>query len=128
MKHSILILALIILFTGCSQDDNTKQSSNVVQIDKEVKKTVHNGNALVCLDESDKITCKLMTKRLTREREVEFEWRSPNGKDDRNRELVLPVNHASVYDMRTKKGRAKGMWSVEVEIDDTKVSTTFMIE
>ena len=98
-----------------------------ITVEKEVKKSSGTDEALICLDEGDKITCKLMAKRVNKEREVEFEWKSPNGKDDRERELTLPANHASIFDARLKKGRAKGVWTVEVEISDEKISTSFKL-
>lgn len=97
-------------------------------IKHEVKKSADKNEALICLDEDNKITCKLMTKRVNRDRDVEFEWASPNGKDDRERKIVLPANHASIFDSRDKNGRAKGVWKVEVEIDNEEVSTTFTVQ
>ena len=127
MQNYLLLIMLSIVFAGCSQDSENKKSENSVKTGKEVKKSAAKSEALVCLDEGDKITCKLVTKRVDRDREVEFEWESPNGKDDREREMVLPANHASIFDMRSKAGRAKGTWKVEVEIDDEEVSTSFEI-
>jgi len=97
-------------------------------IEKKVTKKPNKKEALVCLDTDEKITCKLMSKRVNSNREVEFEWESPNGKDDRERKITLPANYASIYDARLKKGRAKGLWKVKVEIDDEEVSATFHIQ
>ncbi len=129
MRNYLSIFILAALFWGCSQDDSTdKKSNKVINVGQDVKKSADKDEALICLDEGDKITCKLMTKRVNEDREVEFEWKSPNGKDDREREMVLPANHASIFDMRNKNGRVKGVWRVEVEIDDEEVSTTFRIQ
>lgn len=128
MRSYLLILMLAVLFAGCSQDESDKKSEKVIKVEKKVAKSVNKDLALICLDEGDKITCKLMTKRVGEDREVEFEWESPNGKDDREREMVLPANHASIFDVRHKEGRVKGVWTVEVELDDEEVSTTFKIQ
>ena len=127
MKSPLLILFLAVLFAGCSQDENSKKNEKVIKSEKKVEKSVNKDLTLVCLDEGDKITCKLSAKRVNEDREVEFEWESPNGKDDREREMVLPANHASIFDVRHKKGRAKGAWRVKAELDDEEVSTTFKI-
>lgn len=127
MKKHLSIFLLAALFLGCSQDDSADKKSNKV-IKKEVKKSADKDEVLICLDEGSKITCKLMTKRVNKDRDVEFEWESPNGKDDRERGMVLPAGHASIFDSRDKKGRVKGVWTVEVEIGDEEVSTTFTIQ
>jgi hypothetical protein len=127
MKKHLSIFLLAALFLGCSQDDSADKKSNKV-IKKEVKKSAEKDEVLICLDEGSKITCKLMTKRVNKDRDVEFEWESPNGKDDRERDMILPAGHASIFDSRDKKGRVKGVWTVEVEIGDEEVSTTFTIQ
>jgi len=129
MKSAIsLSLLAVLLFTGCSEEHKEDAKSKAVTVETKVKRDAGKAEALVCLDADEKITCKLLTKRVGHEREVEFEWISPDGKDDRERELVLPANHASIYDARTKAGRVKGVWYVEVEIDDEKVKTSFKID
>jgi len=124
------------LFLGCSQESSEQSESNsekketikVIKVEQKVKKSADKEEVLICLDEDDKITCKLMTKRLNKERTVEFIWNPPNGNDKREREMTLPANHASIYDTRDKKGRAKGKWVVEATIGGEEVSTTFMID
>lgn len=129
MKNYAVIFVLAFVLSGCSQDgESEKKSEHVIKIEKKVEKSADRDEALICLDEGDKITCKLMTKRVNEDREVKFEWKSPNGKDDRERKMVLPANHASIFDMRSKGGRITGMWRVEVEIGDEEVSTTFSIQ
>ena len=70
----------------------------------------------------------LTTYSVNKKREVTFEWVSPNDKDDRKRQIDLPANYASIFDARLKKGRVKGLWKVEVELDDKKYKTSFRID
>ncbi len=128
MKISLSVLITVVLFWGCSQDSHEDKENKTLKVEQKVSKKADKNEALVCLDEDEKITCKLMTKRLNRDRTVVFEWRSPDGKDTRERKMVLSANHASIYDMRSKKGRAKGKWTVEAAIDGEAVSTTFRID
>jgi len=128
MKHYITAMSIVLLFSACSNEEDQSKVSEVITVEKEVTKSAHKKEALVCIDADDKITCKLLTKRLNKERKVEFEWKSPNGKDDRHREMILPANHASIFDARSKNGRVKGVWKVEVELDDEEVSTSFLIK
>lgn len=128
MKSPFLILLLAVVFAGCSQDESSKKSDKNTKAEKKAEKSIGKDLTLVCLDEGDKVTCKLVTKRVNKDREVEFEWKSPDGKDDREREMVLPANHASIFDVRHKKGRVKGVWTVEVELDDEEAATTFRVQ
>jgi len=127
VRYTAFFIILAVIFTGCSQESDEKTTATGIKVEQEVKKSADKNEALICIDADNKITCKLMTKRVNKDRAVEFEWESPSGKDDRKREMVLPANHASVFDSRLKTGREKGVWHVEVEINDEKVSTTFKI-
>ena len=126
MRVHLFIISFMVLFAGCSQDSSEKKEQGL-HVEQKVRKSSNKNEALICLDEDEKITCKLMTKRVKKERSVRFEWESPNGKDNREREILLPANHASVFDARYKKGRVKGNWKVEVELDGEKISTTFKL-
>ncbi len=129
MKNYLLIIMATAVFMGCSQESSdNKKSEKETAVNKKSKRSAVKAQALTCHDEGDKVTCKLTVKRVNKEREVEFEWKSPNGKDDREREVMLPENHSSIFDVRYKKGRIKGKWEVEAEIDDAEYSTTFTIQ
>ncbi len=126
MRVHLLIISFIVVFAGCSQESSEKKEQGI-QVEQKVPRSSNKNEALICLDEDEKITCKLMTKRVKKERSVRFKWESPHGKDNRERTMVLPVNHASIFDARDKKGRAKGKWKVVVELDGDKVSTSFQL-
>lgn len=68
------------------------------------------------LDEGDRIIrCTFHAARLEENRTVVFLWRSESTPhDDRERTLVIPSRHASVYDYRYYYGRAPGNWKVIV--------------
>lgn len=136
MRIYLSIVIAAGLFLGCSQENGenkekkseTKESRKVINVEQKVVKSADREEVLICLDEDDKITCKLMTKRLNKDRTVEFVWNPPSGNDKREREMTLPANHASIYDTRGKKGRVKGEWLVEATVDGEEVSTTFVID
>jgi hypothetical protein len=130
MKQYLLLLAATLFFTGCSQDgSDDNKSRQLIKVDKKVEKSADKDAALICLEEGDKIICKLMTKRLNEPRSVRFHWQSPGSpNDDREHTLPLPAAHASVFDVRYKDGRTKGEWKVTAEIDEEEVSTTFYMD
>ena len=129
MRPIALSLALIVMLVGCSQEERQKESTKEQTAPKEdLSKKAKSAEGLTCSDEGEKIVCKLHTKRVNYKREVSFEWESPNERDDRKREMSLSANYANIFDARLKKGRAKGLWEVEVEIDDKEYKTSFRID
>lgn len=120
---------MALFFVGCSQEGGSKKSEQLIKVDKTVQKSAGKDAALICLEEGDDITCKLMTKRLNEPRRVTFHWQSPNSPDDdRETTLTLPATHASIFDMRHKDGRAKGQWEVTAKIDNETIATTFSVQ
>lgn len=85
-------------------------------------------------DGIEKIQCTFVTQRKKSEREVQFNWHSESHpQDDRERSIVLPANHGSVYDYRYLRGRAPGIWRVSVTLTnndgtETSVSHHFLLE
>ena len=118
------------MFVGCSQEEKQQEPTKEKQVTPKegLSKKSKPAEGLICSDEGDKIVCKLYTKRVDYKRDVSFDWESPNDKDDRKREMSLSANYANVFDSRLKKGRAKGIWEVEVELDDKEYKTTFRID
>ena len=127
MKALLTSLTLIVLLSGCAQEEKQQEPTKEQAASKHVSKD-KSAEGLVCSNEGDKIVCKLHTKRIDHKRDVSFEWVSPNDKDNRKREMSLSANYANIFDARLKKGRAKGLWEVEVELDDKEYKTTFRID
>ncbi|WP_345978158.1 hypothetical protein [Sulfurimonas sp. HSL3-7] len=129
MKSFVLPLLFGVFFAACSQESAEEQhNEQIIKVEKIVEKSSDKDGALICLEENEKIICKLMTKRANSERSVKFNWFSPTSpRDDRERTFILPANHASLFDSRNKEGRAKGRWTVTVGLDSEKISTTFTL-
>jgi len=122
-------LVLILILVGCSQEEKQKTTSKEQGREKQAASQKRKpAEGLECSVEKEKIICKLHVKRVNYKRDVSFEWESPNDKDDRKREMSLSANYANIFDSRLKKGRAKGLWEVEVEIDDQEYSSSFNID
>ena len=122
-------LAFILMVAGCSQEERQESTSKEHDsIKQTVSKKSKPAEGLECSVEKEKIICKLHVKRVNYKRDVSFEWESPNDKDDRKREMRLSANYANIFDTRLKKGRAKGLWEVEVEIDDQEYRSSFNID
>jgi len=117
------------MLAGCSQEERQQESAKEQTAPKEdLSKKTTSAEGLTCNDEGEQIICKLHTKRVNYKRDVIFEWDSPNDKDDRKREVSLSANYANIFDARLKKGRVKGLWEVEVEIDGKEYKTSFRID
>ena len=122
----LLPLVFVLFIFGCSAEDK-KQENTSKKTTKAQSKTSVKQNNLICSVGATKISCKLTVKRVNSEREVEFDWKSPHGKDDREHEINLPANHATVFDVRYKKGRVEGLWHVVVDVGDDTYKTTFKL-
>lgn len=85
-------------------------------------------------DGIEKIQCTFVTTRKDTARETLFHWHSESHpQDDRERTIMLPANHGSVYDYRYLRGRAQGIWRVTVILTEsggheTSVSHHFLLE
>lgn len=123
-----LIVAAVFYFLKL-QTPTTTTTEPEIKVEKELEVQKNTQEALICLQESGQITCKLLAKRIDRDRVVIFRWFAPTSpKDDRTREMILPANHASIFDRRHVQGRSKGKWRVEVEIEADQPSTSFTLK
>ena len=79
---------------------------------------------------SKRIQCTFFSQRVSYDRNITFDWKSPSlEKDHRERKIILNANHGSLYDFRYYYGRAPGEWQVCVKDGGTKLAeTTFVIE
>ncbi|MCD4758049.1 MAG: hypothetical protein K8R39_07250 [Arcobacteraceae bacterium] len=80
------------------------------------------------LEDENSIICKYSFTRIDVEKNVLVQWIEPDNRVTREREILIPANHGSVYDYRYIEGRTKGVWTFKV-IDNQKEHTTnFTIE
>lgn len=91
------------------------------------EKNKNNVDCLILEDENS-IICKYTHKRQEKEKEIIVQWIDPNNNLSRERTLIIPPGHSSVYDFRYIEGRAKGIWKFKLLDDDFNTSTTFEIK
>ena len=80
------------------------------------------------LEDENSIICKYEHERSEEDREILVKWIDPNGELSRERILILPAGHGSIYDFRYIEGRMKGIWQFKVIENDQESSATFEIE
>lgn len=80
------------------------------------------------LQDENSIICKYEHDRLDIDQEVLVQWIDPKGEISRERTLIIPAGHGSIYDFRYIEGRMKGIWQFKVKENDEEYSTTFTIE
>ena len=108
LKYYLLASLIAVSFVGCSSS-----------VDGEI----------TCTHNSRIIKCVLKTAPTEETRKVDYFWKSPNSPtDDRNHTNALVKNHASVFDGRYTRGRAKGTWEVTATMDEQEYKTTFTLE
>lgn len=90
------------------------------------------GSKIICErieGEIAKIRCRYHTQSAPQKRKVVFTWRSPTSpQDDRNRTLVLPAGHRSVFDERYLYGRAPGEWNISVTAEGERTHALYLLD
>ena len=82
----------------------------------------------IILEDENSIICKYTTERSNIDREVILQWINPQNEISRERDMLIPAGHASIYDFRYKTGRETGEWIFKVIDNSKEYTTTFTIE
>jgi len=82
----------------------------------------------IILEDENSIICKYTTERSNIDREVILQWINPQNEISRERDMLIPSGHASIYDFRYKTGRETGKWIFKVIDNSKEYTTTFTIE
>ena len=80
------------------------------------------------LEDENSIICKYSVDRVDYEKKILIQWIEPDKQVTREREMIIPANHGSVYDYRYKEGRTKGVWTFKVIDENKEYTTNFTIE
>ncbi|QDF29820.1 hypothetical protein [Halarcobacter anaerophilus] len=88
---------------------------------------LYSADCLILQDENS-IICKYEHERLEEDIKITVKWIDPNGEISRQRDIVIPAGHGSVYDFRYIEGREKGIWKFKVTEGDIETETSFSIE
>jgi len=82
----------------------------------------------ILLEDENSIICKYMTPRVDFEKTVTIQWLDPNNEVSRERVMIIPSFHGSIYDYRYLQGRLKGTWTFKVIDEQETYTTQFNIE
>lgn len=80
------------------------------------------------LEDENSIVCKYMHERSDEDKEIKVQWINPDGEISRDRVLVIPAGHGSIYDFRYIEGRLPGIWQFKVIDNKRETTTTFEIK
>ena len=81
------------------------------------------------LEDENSIICKYSIYRVDYDKDIVIQWIEPdNTTITRERELIIPANHGSIYDYRYIEGRTPGIWTFKVIDDQKEYTTNFTIE
>lgn len=78
------------------------------------------------LEDENSIVCKYTHERVDSDKEIQVLWIDPKGEISRDRNVVIPAGHGSIYDFRYIQGREKGTWTFKVI--DAQIETTTNFE
>lgn len=80
------------------------------------------------LEDENSIVCKYIHERSDTDKEIQVQWIDPNGEISRDRVLVIPAGHGSIYDFRYIAGRLPGIWQFKVIDEERETTATFEIK
>jgi len=108
MNKVLCAFLLAVSFSFAAQDSNTADC--------------------LIIEEENSIICKYSSRRKSYERSVKMFWINPKEELSREKEVLIPAGHGSVYDFRYKEGRIKGLWTFKVMDQNEEFLTTFEIK
>lgn len=82
----------------------------------------------IILQDENSIICKYTHTRVPTEKNIVVKWIEPDNTVTRERDMVIPAFHGSVYDYRYIEGRTKGEWTFKVIDGENEYTTNFTIE
>ena len=82
----------------------------------------------IMLEDENSIICKYTHPRVEHDTNITVQWIDPKGKISRNRDMVIPAYHGSVYDYRYLMGRMDGIWEFKVLDHGNEITTKFEIK
>ena len=82
----------------------------------------------IILEDENSIICKYMLTRVDSEKTIQVQWIEPDNTISRERDMIIPQFHGSIYDYRYINGRTKGTWTFKVIDDEKEYTTHFTIE
>ena len=89
---------------------------------------LENNSDCIILKDENSIICKYTHSRVDEDKHVQFNWIDPMNIISRQRTMIIPAGHGSIYDFRYITGRAPGKWTFEVIDNNISYKTYFIIE
>jgi len=80
------------------------------------------------LEDENSIICKYTHSRQDLDKTIVMQWIEPDGRISRERDMLIPSHHGSIYDFRYIQGRTPGTWTFKVIDEDKEYITNFIIE
>lgn len=80
------------------------------------------------LEDENSIICKYTHMRQDQDKTIVIQWIEPDGRISRERDMVIPAHHGSIYDFRYIQGRTLGTWIFKVIDNNEEFTTNFVIE
>lgn len=109
-----LLYSLVFVSVFCYAESFDEAPSNIA-------------DCLILQDENS-IICKYEHERLEEDVSIDVQWVDPLGNISRERNMIIPAGHGSVYDFRYIEGRMKGKWEFRVKEGELETITNFIVE
>ncbi len=125
MIKTIFLTFFLIISVVSAEEELT---NNDIQEDIEVYEEIEPNVDCLILEDENSIICKFEATRNIEDKQIIVEWIDPNNELSRQRNMIIPAGHGSIYDYRYIKGREPGLWTFKVTLDDKSYSTQFELK
>ncbi|GGD36873.1 hypothetical protein GCM10012288_08690 [Malaciobacter pacificus] len=122
----IILLSLFLIICNINAEEQTVENQN---FSEEIFEQIEPNADCLILEDENSIICKFEVTRTSYDKQIKIEWISPSGELSRERDMIIPAGHGSIYDYRYINGRELGFWTFKVVLEDGKnYSTQFELK
>jgi len=122
--YKLIVLCMLSISSLIANDADIDLSTTDTEI---ISDPINSVDCIILKDENS-IICKYIHQRSEEDKYVEFYWIDPMGNISRERTMLIPAGHGSIYDYRFINGRVSGQWTFKVQDNNQTYQTNFIIE
>lgn len=117
----IIFLSLFLIICNINAEEQTIENQDFPE---EIFEEIEPNADCLILEDENSIICKFEATRTRVDKQIKIEWISPTGEISRQRDMIIPAGHGSIYDYRYINGRELGFWTFKITLENEKSYST----